>query len=333
VANIIYSVSLSNIIIFLIVLFIIKKRQLICSKLSLIDHPDNLRKIHKTKTPILGGVIFLITWIYILLINFFIANQIFDFVVFAILFSIIGFMDDIFDIKPWIKLISSSILIVIIFYYNDIYLLKKLNFETKNIEINLSIFNIFFTTLCILLFINATNMADGINGLSISLLLFWYLSYMLKVSDFIIFSPLFISFLLFLFYNIRSKIFLGDSGIYSLAPVLSLLIIKDYNQQKIFFPEEIFLLFIIPGIDMFRIFLQRILNSKNPFSADNNHLHHYLTKSYNATIALLIYMSLSIAPYLIKIIFNIKSYQIITFFIVAYILTITLVKTKLKKLS
>ena len=198
-ANIIYLVSLTNIIIFLIVLFIIKKRQLICSKLSLIDHPDNLRKIHKTKTPILGGVIFLITWIYILLINFFITNQVLDFVVFAILFSIIGFMDDIFDIKPWIKLISSSILIVIIFYYNDIYLLKKLNFETKNIEINLSNFNFFFTTLCILLFINAINMADGINGLSISLLLFWYLSYCLKVSDFIIFSPLFISFLLFLF--------------------------------------------------------------------------------------------------------------------------------------
>ena len=37
----------------------------------------------------------------------------------------------------------------------------------------------------------------------------------------------------------------------------------------------------IPGLDMFRLFLERIFNKKNPFSPDNKHLHHYLIKNFD----------------------------------------------------
>ena len=32
----------------------------------------------------------------------------------------------------------------------------------------------------------------------------------------------------------------------------------------------------VPGVDMFRLFLMRILSKKNPFSPDRNHIHHLL---------------------------------------------------------
>ena len=40
---------------------------------------------------------------------------------------------------------------------------------------------------------------------------------------------------------------------------------------------------LFPGLDLFRLFIYRIVNKKNPFIADTNHLHHLLLKKYNAT--------------------------------------------------
>ena len=47
------------------------------------------------------------------------------------------------------------------------------------------------------------------------------------------------------------------------------------NKQIV--PEEIFIIMMVPGLDMFRLFIQRLLN-KNPFG-DRNHIHHLLLKS------------------------------------------------------
>ena len=37
----------------------------------------------------------------------------------------------------------------------------------------------------------------------------------------------------------------------------------------------------LPGIDMFRLFLVRIKNRKNPFKGDLNHFHHIILKKYS----------------------------------------------------
>ena len=37
---------------------------------------------------------------------------------------------------------------------------------------------------------------------------------------------------------------------------------------------------LIPGIDMIRLFSERIKNNKNPFSNDRLHLHHLLLKKW-----------------------------------------------------
>ena len=74
-------------------------------------------------------------------------------------------------------------------------------------------------------------------------------------------------------------------------------IIRFFKQKKIkyitlnnggaisFLADEIFVIMFLPGVDMFRLFLTRVTNGKNPFEADSNHLHHLLLKKYSPKFA------------------------------------------------
>ena len=75
----------------------------------------------------------------------------------------------------------------------------------------------------------------------------------------------------------------------------------------------------IPGIDMIRVFLVRILKGKNPFSPDKNHFHHYLLKIYSLKKTLLIYCSLILLPGLILINFNNVVFYMIILKLIIYI--------------
>ena len=80
-------------------------------------------------------------------------------------------------------------------------------------------------------------------------------------------------------FNIRNKIFLGDSGIYLLGIILSLSLIYEHNIQKnIIFSDEIFFLLILPGVDLLRLSINRLLKQKNLFFGDRNQIHHSLIK-------------------------------------------------------
>ena len=71
------------------------------------------------------------------------------------------------------------------------------------------------------------------------------------------------SIFLFLILNLKKKLFLGDSGVFFLSTLFSLLVIENYQINKIS-AEQIFLLMMLPGIDMLRLFLERILKKKKP---------------------------------------------------------------------
>ena len=44
----------------------------------------------------------------------------------------------------------------------------------------------------------------------------------------------------------------------------------------------------VPGIDMFRLFILRLYNKKNPFSPDREHVHHLLLNKFSNLKTLLI---------------------------------------------
>ena len=127
-------------------------------------------------------------------------------------------------------------------------------------------------------------MLDGIN-LSAGIYTFLFLIFLYYHHSNIIFIVVGLSVLFFLIKNYQNKLFLGNNGSYLLGFFLSYSII-NVNNIKIISIEDIFLAMIIPGLDMLRLYFQRIYYKKNPFKADLNHLHHILLKkfSYNKAV-------------------------------------------------
>ena len=106
------------------------------------------------------------------------------------------------------------------------------------------------------------------------------------------------------------------------------LIINNNYYDKIS-AEKIFVLLIIPGLDMFRLFITRINNRKNPFSADRNHLHHLLlnnNKNYNYKY--LIYFLILIIPSILSAIEITKSAYLIIILTILYFIIVKKLKIK-----
>ena len=162
-------------------------------------------------------------------------------------------------------------------------------------------------------------MYDGINGQSglYSIIIFLFLIYK---NQFVLLSILvIICFVFFLYNNFKNKIFLGDAGSLTISFLFSILIINYYQKSNIFFCEEIFILMMMPGLDMMRLFIQRILKNQNPLKADNNHLHHLLLKKYSLNITIAINFFLMVIPVLLMI-FGINHLIIIASFSLLYLI-------------
>ena len=151
-------------------------------------------------------------------------------------------------------------------------------------------------------------MMDGINSLASIIFAIWIfiINIFLDVNSFYFFINciLIYALLIFSFINFKNKCFLGDGGCFVVITYIGYLTVYSYNinlEQNLKFlnVESIFLLFLIPGVDMFRLFLVRIFNRKSPFAGDRSHFHHFLSKKYNVSKALLIYSSLVFIPWLL----------------------------------
>jgi UDP-GlcNAc:undecaprenyl-phosphate GlcNAc-1-phosphate transferase len=273
---------------------------------NIYDNPDHVRKLHKKKIPLLGGSIFLINILFLIFvlslnltnIKFFIDDKYYSsFFLPILIIFFIGLYDDKFTLNPYSKFfLISSVLVFVTFIDNDL-VIKKLYFQTFNLSISLGIFSSFFTILCILLFVNALNMFDGLNlqvGFYLTILFLYFIinKIFLQLSIF-----LFLPLISFLYLNYKNKTFLGDSGTHVMAFIISYIIIKQYNHD--FFAisvEEIFVLMMLPGLDMFRLFIQRLSKFNNPFKPDRNHIHHYFLNKLEFKYSFLIIQILILIP-------------------------------------
>jgi UDP-GlcNAc:undecaprenyl-phosphate GlcNAc-1-phosphate transferase len=113
------------------------------------------------------------------------------------------------------------------------------------------------------------------------------------------------------FHNYYGKHILGDAGSLMLSSFVGFLTIKFVN-ENLNTPrfsnsfEQLFLIFLIPGTDMLRLFVERIFKKKNPFIGDNNHLHHFLLKKNSLIKTLLIYLLLINFPIILTLYFKVK---------------------------
>jgi UDP-GlcNAc:undecaprenyl-phosphate GlcNAc-1-phosphate transferase len=115
------------------------------------------------------------------------------------------------------------------------------------------------------------------------------------------------------------KIFLGESGCILISYFICYFFIKSYIIQKVFVADQIILYLLFPGLDLFRLFIHRIINKKNPFVADNKHLHHFLLKKHSDKKVFIIIFLSYFVPILISNLLN-NYYLGIILIIINYII-------------
>ncbi len=257
-------------------------------------------------------------------------NFLFKLAPYFIIFIIIGLVDDKINLNPNLKLLLFSVVIFFLILNNEIFLIKDLKFIIFEKEIGLSFLSYIFTIIAFLAFINSMNMFDGINLQSSFYMAFLCIVFISK--NFL--SELFIIILIPLFFfsllNYKSRCFLGNNGTYSLSFLFSCIFIFSYNEGVIFYPEEIFLIMILPGIEMIRLTIMRLTKGRHPFKGDKNHLHHYLLRKYGNSKAVIISTILSTTPYLSLIFFKDYILYVIIFSIFGYFSIIKMLERNFK---
>ena len=281
-------------------ILLIYLKDIICKKLNLIILSKK-NTFHKKKSFLIGGLILFVSFIFN---HFFLIINEFDFLylnfLFVVSLFVIAFVDDIYDISPYQKILYCSLFLFLTLYLDNtlsIRTIKSYYFDLFYFP-NSKFVKYFFPILCVLLLVNAFNFIDGINGLAGTVGLSIVLYLVVKNIDLINHIFLIIIFLiLFLYFNFKKSFFLGDSGNYLISAIISSIILKEnYLDPHMYYVEEIFLLLLIPGLDMLRLFIQRISNKKNPLYGDNNHLHHILFYKFGLVKTLMTYLLLINIP-------------------------------------
>jgi UDP-GlcNAc:undecaprenyl-phosphate GlcNAc-1-phosphate transferase len=261
----------------------------------LMDEPDEDRKTHKKRTPTLGGIaIFAGTVFSFSFFNDYLSgpNEIKYMTSAMVLLFFAGIKDDILLLTPLKKLAVQMICALLITLMGQLYLTNMWGmFGVTDIP---PVVGIFITFFIIVALINAFNLIDGVNGLAggLGLIASIFFGCWFYLADFASLSILSFalagSLLGFLVYNFhRGKIFMGDTGSMMIGFIISILAIKFIECNRIegiensayyikAAPGVAVATVMIPLFDMTRVFCQRILKGKHPFSADRRHIHHML---------------------------------------------------------
>jgi UDP-N-acetylmuramyl pentapeptide phosphotransferase/UDP-N-acetylglucosamine-1-phosphate transferase len=266
-------------------------------KIKIYDHPDKIRKFHKKTTSMLGGAIIFSSLTVIFIYEYFFntndlaqlgfyKENLLLFFIFSLIIFFTYLFDDIKGIKPNFKLLWLSIFITLYLILDNSLILSNLKIKFSSEIIFLHSFSIFFTLLCFLLFINAFNMFDGINLQCGCYSLLIFIIFLLFTKN-IFFLYLIIPLIFFLALNYLNKCFLGNSGSALLAFIISVLTIKLHNINKLY-ADDIFLLMCIPGYELLRLAIVRLLKKKHPFYPDRNHMHHLISDIYGDKTAFVV---------------------------------------------
>ena len=252
------------------------------SKLSykylLVDLP-NQRKLHSNPTAYTGGVI--LSLIYLVSIPLFdISNSTFAFIISSgFLVSLIGFIDDKYDLNVGVKLSLQIFPIFYLIVFHELALTQIGDYDY--FEIQLVSFSLPLTLICILFLVNAFNYFDGLNGTvsfaTISVLsILHFLAYQeLQILCIIITIPIGV-FLCFNFSLFKlPRLFLGDSGSLLLGFIISFILIY-LASRNIVHPILLAWSIAIFVYEFISINIIRLIKSQHPFQPGRDHLHYVL---------------------------------------------------------
>jgi len=258
-------------------------------RLGAVDDPAE-RKVHTTPIPRVGGVAVLFAFtIAMALLNLHVTrvSELFTFdrqTAFGLYGALVvfgcGLWDDFRRLNPWIKLLLQILGATIAFAGG----ISIGGIVVGGYSLQLGVFSYAVTVFWFILFINAVNMIDGLDGLAGGVVFFTcLLMVILSVmrTDYlpgIYFAALGGSVLGFLRYNFNpASIFLGDSGSYFLGYAVAALSIMGSVKSQVGALMLIPLLALgVPVFDAILAPLRRWVIGQRMFRPDRGHIHHRL---------------------------------------------------------
>ncbi len=268
---------------FIILIFISK----ISYKLDLVDMPSE-RKMHLKPTAYTGGMalgLIYIFSIYFFEINYEKLNLILSI---AFLISIVGFIDDRYNLNVGGKLSLQTIPIIYLIVIES-FTLNQIG-DYNYFQLKLNTFSIPFTILSVIFLINSANYFDGLDGvLSATTLSVLGILYFIVPDDNVrlFITSVIIPILIFMCFNFSvfnlPKVFLGDSGSLLIGFILSFTLIFIANEILIH-PIVLAWSISIFVYEFLTINFIRLLRKKNLFQSGTDHLHHILYRKISSVI-------------------------------------------------
>jgi UDP-N-acetylmuramyl pentapeptide phosphotransferase/UDP-N-acetylglucosamine-1-phosphate transferase len=245
------------------------------------------------KIPTLGGIAIFLGFILGLTLtsNGYTVPDLIYIIAGVVIMFFVGLKDDIVSLSAYKKLALQ------IFVAGVLIVLGHFRFTSLHGFLGIGeisyVFSLLLTGFVFIVFINAFNLIDGIDGLAAGLSIFsaavfgvWF--FLAGHFEFAIISFSMVGALSgFFFYNVygrKNKIFMGDTGSLVLGTIMGILVIEfnefniDQSAPYAIFssPAVSFGILIYPLMDTLRVFAIRIIQKKSPFAADKNHTHHRL---------------------------------------------------------
>lgn len=251
------------------------------------DRKDR-RTVHKKVVTRLGGASIFVGLFFSLLLLFFLGyfrQAALPLLAGVSIIFIVGITDDLKDLSARVKMLGQMAAASVVVFSG--YTVSHLNLPFFEAGINLPpVFGILFSIFWILLFTNAVNFIDGLDGLAagiitIAALFLSAIAFMGERYDAgIMFLAVGGSCLGFLRYNFHpAKVFMGDGGSTVLGFMMGSLTLIGSMKSPAVFPLVIPLVALgIPAADVLLAVLRRLKNRESPFLPDKEHMHHKLLK-------------------------------------------------------
>ena len=265
------------------------------NKKGIIDNPkQDDRRVHKAPTPRVGGIAIvagvMLSILLFYILSFFIDVQIdkrlIGYVLGAGIVIIMGFVDDLKNLRPLYKFLLQLIAGMIIYVFGISIVGIKIPFVYPQM-IDFGIWAFPITLAWVLGITNAVNLIDGLDGLAAGI------SSIASVSLLVIFAiigapmeTIIITIALvgatigFLPYNFNpAKTFMGDTGSnflgFTLASVSIMGMAKGYTILAIVAP---LIVCGVPVFDMLFAIIRRLIKRQKLTAPDKGHIHHRLLK-------------------------------------------------------
>lgn len=273
--------------------------------IGVMDEPDGARKLHHRETPLMGGPAILVPALAITLFyytNLSLKPIMLVALLAAVLAFVVGLIDDRSELSPTVRVGLLTSVIVAALVFDPLLILHTLSFTIFKVTFAVALPNLIagpFVVLMILGFVNAANMADGMNGQLLGSAMLWsafilrYIGLDAGLPFLFVICCCAVAFV----FNLQGRLFTGSSGAYAISLLVAFGAIAAYRLADGLMPaQEPVYWFWLPVLDCVRLMISRALKGRSPFAADRRHFHHLLLEYMQTSRALLIYLVLLSAP-------------------------------------